>query len=99
MDGRVTAEKNSLDGGFPIYLLDGTFAPLSRSDRSWKLTQLRLTTGIVSILAKHDNTIDTRPGSNACFVVVDAQAWTEEQILAQMKVSFPDCWKRLTNNG
>jgi hypothetical protein len=57
-DGRQTSDHDHLDGGFPIFLLDGTFAPLKTSDRSWRLTQLRFGGHIVSILACHDNTID-----------------------------------------
>jgi hypothetical protein len=86
---------NNLDGGFPVYLLDGTFTPLDANDRSWRLTQLRFNHSILSILACHDNTIDTRPGSNAAFIVIDEQPWDEEHILAKMKECFPDCVERL----
>jgi hypothetical protein len=95
-DGRTTAERDRLDGGFPIHLLDGTFAPLARDDRRWKLTHLSLNHHVLSILAKHDYTIDTRPGSNACFVMIDETAWDEWHILAEAKICFPDCWERLT---
>lgn len=89
------ATKDALDGGFPTHLLDGTFAPINPHDRSWRLTQLRFNHHIVSILACHDNTIDTRPGSNACFVVVDTLPWSAGHILAEMRDRFPDCWERL----
>jgi hypothetical protein len=84
-----------LDGGFPYYLLDGTFAPIDNHDRGWKLTHLRFAHDVLSILACHDNTIDERPGSNAAFVVIDAKPWDEEHILAEMRERFPDCVARL----
>lgn len=89
--------RETLEGiSFPIGLLDGTFTPIDSNDRSWRLTHLH-TTGshILSILACHDNTIDKRPGSNAAFVVVDYEPWTEKQILAEAQKRFPDCWERL----
>lgn len=86
----------AIAGGFPAFILDGAFAPLDTNDTGWKLTHLRYNHQILSILARHDNTIDSRPGSNACFVVMDAEPWDEEPILAQMQKSFPDCWQRLT---
>lgn len=95
LHGDTSAHVKALDGGFPVFLLDGTFAPLDRNDDSWRLTQLRFNHHIVSILARHDNTIDTRPGSNAAFVVVDEQPWDQERILAEMRERFPDCWDRL----
>lgn len=86
-----------LDNGFPIHMLDGTFAPLDRGARHWRLTRLRYGNSghIMSILACHDNTIDKRPGSNAAFVVVDEHAWGETGILESAHTRFPDCWERL----
>lgn len=95
VDGRQTSSRDHLDGGFPIFLLDRTFAPISETDQSWKLTQLRFNHHVISIIACHDNTIDERPGSNACFVVVDEVPWNKEQILIEMRKRFPDCCKRL----
>jgi hypothetical protein len=93
--GGSSQHLDHLDGGFPVYILDGTFAPLDPNDRSWKLTHLRFNHHIVSILACHDNTIDPRPGSNAAFVVIDTQPWDAEHILAEMGDQFPDCRERL----
>jgi hypothetical protein len=78
-----------------MHMLDGTFAPLDVNDPKWRLTQLRFNHHVISILACHDNTIDKRPGSNACFVVIDVEPWEPEHILAEMKERFPDCWERL----
>lgn len=89
-----TAHAKELDGGFPVAMLDGTFAPLDRNDVRWKITQLR-NGHVVSILVRHDNTIDTRPGSNAAFVVVDACAWDPASILEDARHRFTDCWERL----
>ena len=93
--GGGSGHMEHLDGGFPVFILDGTFAPLDANDRNWKLTQLRFNHHVVSILATHDNTIDKRPGSNAAFVVIDEGPWDEEHILAEAKERFPDCWERL----
>lgn len=95
--GVSSNHQDHLDGGFPVFILDGTFAPLDENDRSWKLTHLRFNHHVVSILACHDNTIDKRPGSNAAFVVVDTQPWDEQHILAEMSDRFPDCRERLRN--
>jgi hypothetical protein len=59
-------DRDRLENGFPVWMLDGTFTPLDRNDRGWRLTQLRFGEGgsIMSILSCHDNTIDTRGGSN-----------------------------------
>jgi hypothetical protein len=97
-NGRHYAD--TLDVGFPGWLLDGTFAPLDQNDCHWKLTQLNARySHVLSILACHDNTIDSRPGSNAAFVVLDTVAWDEEHILAEMRGRFPDCWERLDSIG
>lgn len=90
-----TPPRDTLDAGFPSDMLDGTFAPLDTSSQEWKLTHMRYNHHVVSVLSRHDNTIDKRPGSNASFVVEDAVPWDEAKILASMKVYFPDCWERL----
>jgi hypothetical protein len=95
LHGGSSAHLDHLDDGFPVWMLDGTFAPLDANDRTWCLTQLRHQHHVVSILACHDNTIDKRPGSNAAFVVIDETPWDAEHILAQMRERFPDCWERL----
>jgi len=94
-DGYV--HNGHLDGGSPAYLLDGTFAPVDVDDRSWRLTHLRFDHHILSILARHDFTIDKRPGSNAVFVAIDFEPWDEEKILAVAKATFPDCVARLAS--
>lgn len=91
-NGRV----RKLHVAFPADLLDGTFAPLDRADPSWKLTYLRFDGHVLSILSKHDNTIDKRPGSNASFTVIDTRPWPQDEILAMARDVFPDCWMRLT---
>lgn len=88
--------RDRLDNGFPVHLLDGTFTPIDPSDSSWRLTHLRYQ-GIVSILSCHDNTIDKRGGSNANFVVIDDRPWSAEEILSAMVRDFPDCVERLRN--
>ena len=88
-------DSNHLDGGFPVHILDGTFTPLDTNDKRWRLTQLRFNHHIISILSCHDNTIDTRPGSNASFIVIDSDAWDAEAILGAAREKFPDCWNRL----
>lgn len=93
--GGESRHLDHLDGGFPVFILDGTFTPLDPNDRQWRLTQLRFNHHIVSILSCHDNTIDKRPGSNASFVVIDSEAWDAERILAEAQTRFPDCWERL----
>jgi len=91
------AHPDYLDGGFPAHLLDGVFAPIDANDRGWKLTHLRFAGHVVSILAKHDNTIDKRGGSNACFVAIDDGPLDETTILGEARKRFPDCWERLTS--
>lgn len=90
-----SAHDEHLDGGFPVFLLDGTFTPIDTKDRSWKLTHLRFNYHVVSILSCHDNTIDKRPGCNAAFVVVDENPWDAFEILKDARGRFPDCWERL----
>lgn len=84
-----------LENGFPVHLLDGTFAPIDSTDRRWRLTHLRYGDHVVSILACHDNTIDKRGGSNAAFIVVDSVAWNPPHILDDARRRFPDCYERL----
>ena len=99
LHGGKSVHDEHLDGGFPVFILDGTFAPLDQNDTSWKLTHLRYAHHVVSILACHDNTIDRRPGSNAAFVVVDTHPWMEGGILDAMAVQFPDCRDRLQSRA
>ena len=94
--GGSSTHLEHLDGGFPVFLLDGTFAPLDRNSKDWRLTQLRFNHHVVSILACHDNTIDKRQGSNAAFIVVDERPWDMSEILADARTRFPDCWERLS---
>ena len=93
--GSGSQHREHLDGGFPVFILDGTFAPLDTDITDWKLTHLRFAHHVVSILACHDNTIDRRPGSNAAFVAVDVIPWDEKSILDQAAADFPDCRERL----
>jgi hypothetical protein len=95
-DGNRQVSGDRDDTGIPYWLFDGTFAPLDANNRGWKLTHLRARHHILSVLACHDYTIDKRPGSNAAFIVIDAEPWDTEHILAEMRERYPDCWKRLT---
>lgn len=93
--GTGSAHADRLDGGFPVHILDGTFAPLDTNTTAWKLTQLRFAGHVVSILACHDNTIDKRPGSNAAFIAIDSVPWDETDMLNEASRAFPDCRERL----
>jgi hypothetical protein len=97
--GTLPHNSDHLDGGFPIYLLDGAFAPIDPNDHNWKLTHIRFNHHVLSILACHDNTIDKRPGSNAAFVVIDSAPWNEKSILDVMSEWVPDCTARLKDVG
>jgi hypothetical protein len=99
LHGGDSAHDERLDGGFPVYMLDSTFAPLDMNEPWWRLTQLRFNHNVLSILSRWDTTIDKRPNSNATFVAIDSEPWDEERILAEARVKFPDCWERLRLTG
>lgn len=79
--------------GFPVHLLDGTFAPVVRTPGHWRLIVIRAGYEHLIILAGWDNTVDKRPGSNAAFI--SHGVLTVDEMLARAREIFPAQHKRL----
>lgn len=82
--------------GFPMWLLDCTFAPIRQHPGNFRLITIKARNDHLTILAGWDNTIDTRPGSNAAFI--SHGVLSADEMLARAKAIFPEQHKRLFEN-
>lgn len=95
-DDNYGSLKSQYNFGISVSSFDGTFAPIDKNSKEWKLTHLHAPNHhFLSILAKHDFTVDKRPGSNSAFIILDEKVYDQDSILNEMKRRFPDCYSRL----
>lgn len=80
--------------GFPMFLLDQTFAPVEERAGSFRLVWICRSHGQrLTILAGWDNTVDQRPGSNAAFISHGQKNLAE--MLDRAERFFPKQYARL----